>query len=77
MFYRMSTLDLRFAFDEKGIKAFVPTLVGQEMSYWEGNRLFRGRVRAAEMKRDRYGNPYVEVEIEAPAGSPVEPAPTP
>ncbi len=64
----MATLELRFAFDEKGIKSFAPSLVGQIMSYWEGDRrLVRGRVTAAEVKRDRYGNPYVEVEIE-PAG---------
>lgn len=65
----MPTLDLRFAFDEKGIKNFAPSLVGQTMSYWDGDRrLLRGRVTAAEVKRDRYGNPYIEVEIEAPGG---------
>ncbi len=63
----MATLELRFAFDEKGIKSFAPSLVGQIMSYWEDDtRLRRGRVTAAEVKRDRYGNPYVEVEIEGP-----------
>ncbi len=61
----MPTLDLRFAFDEKGIKNFAPSLVGQEMTYWQDDRrLARGRVTAAEVKRDRYGNPYVEVELE-------------
>ncbi len=61
----MPTRDLRFAFDEKGIKSFAPSLVGQMMSYWDGDRrLLRGRVTAAEVKRDRYGNPYIEVEIE-------------
>jgi len=66
----MATLELRFAFDEKGIKSFAPSLVGQVMSYWEDDtRLRRGRVTAAEVKRDRYGNPYIEVEIEA-AGEP-------
>jgi len=66
----MPTRDLRFAFDEKGIKSFAPTLVGQTMTYWEDDtRLVRGRVTAAEVKRDRYGNPYVEVEIEG-----IEPA---
>ena len=68
----MTTRDLRFAFDEKGIKSFAPTLVGQTMTYWEDDtRLMRGRVTAAEVKRDRYGNPYVEVEIDplAPATS--------
>jgi hypothetical protein len=73
----MATKDLRFAFDEKGIKAFAPTLIGQAMSYWEGDTTLRhGRVTAAEVKRDRYGAPYIEVEIDgesAPAG---EPAPS-
>jgi hypothetical protein len=69
----MPTRDLRFAFDEKGIKNFAPSLVGQTMSYWEDDtRLLRGRVTAAEVKRDRYGNPYIEVEIE-----PLAPAPEP
>ena len=47
----------------------VERLPGTVMSYWEGDSLLRGRVTAAEMKRDRYGNPYVEVELEevAPA----------
>jgi len=62
----MPTRDLRFAFDEKGIKSFAPSLVGQMMSYWEDDtHLLRGRVTAAEVKRDRYGNPYIEVEIQA------------
>jgi hypothetical protein len=66
----MPTLDLRFAFDEKGIKNFAPSLVGQVMSYWEDDRrLTRGRVTAAEVKRDRYGNPYIEVELEPLAPS--------
>jgi len=73
----MPTRDLRFAFDEKGIKSFAPSLVGQVMSYWDGDRrLLRGRVTAAEVKRDRYGNPYIEVEIEGP-GEAEAPAPTP
>jgi len=66
----MATRELRFAFDEKGIKNFAPTLVGQTMTYWEDDRrLTRGRVTAAAVKRDRYGNPYIEVQIEplAPA----------
>ncbi len=54
--------DMRFPFDEKGLKAMVGRLPGTEMSYWEGDSLLRGRVTAAELKRDRYGNPYVEVE---------------
>ncbi len=60
----MSTRDLRFALDEKGIKALAETLVGQTVTYWEDNRLLKGRVTRAEVKRDRYGNPYVEVELE-------------
>jgi hypothetical protein len=61
----MPTRDLRFAFDEKGIKSFAPSLVGQTMTYWEDDRhMARGRVTASEVKRDRYGNPYIEVEIE-------------
>jgi len=61
----MPTLDLRFAFDEKGIKNFAPTLIGQVMTYWEDDRhMARGRVTAAEVKRDRYGNPYVEAQLE-------------
>jgi len=59
------TRDLRFPFDEKGYKMMVDKLPGTEMSYWEGDSLLRGRVTAAEVKRDRYGNPYVEVELEA------------
>jgi hypothetical protein len=65
MFGVMPTKELRFAFDEKGIKSFAPSLVGQTMTYWEDDRhVSRGRVTAAEVKRDRYGNPYIEVEIE-------------
>jgi hypothetical protein len=60
----MATLDLRFAADEKSIKNLAPTLVGKEMSYWEESRLYRGRVTAAEVARDRYGNPFIQVEIE-------------
>lgn len=71
----MPTRDLRFAFDEKGIKSFAPSLVGQMMSYWEDDtHLLRGRVTAAEVKRDRYGNPYIEVEIQA-AGANADEAP--
>ena len=64
----MPTKEFRFPFDEKGIKAFAPSLVGQMMSYWDDDTtLRRGRVTAAEVKRDRYGNPYVEVELESVA----------
>ena len=60
----MPTRDLRFAADEKSIKNLAPTLVGKDMSYWQENRLLRGRVTAAEVQRDRYGNPFIQVEIE-------------
>ena len=70
----MPTRDLRFAFDEKGIKNFAPSLVGKMMSYWEDDtRLLRGRVTAAEVKRDRYGNPYIKVEIAGSAEAQAEP----
>ena len=59
----MVTKDLRFALDEKGVKALAPTLVGQRMSYWDDNRLLQGLVVAAEVKRDRYGSPYIEVQL--------------
>ena len=65
----MPIRDLRFALDGEGVKALAPTLVDQTISYWEDNRLCHGRVSRAEVKRDRYGNPYVEVELEE-AGSP-------
>ena len=38
------------------------------MAYWEENRLRHGRVSRAEVKRDRYGNSYVETEVEAAGG---------
>ena len=60
----MATKDLRFAADEKSIKSMALTLVGKEMSYWEQNQLRRGRVTAAQVARDRYGNPFIQVEIE-------------
>ncbi len=60
----MATRDLRFALDAKALKAMVGRLPGTVMSYWEGDSLLRGRVTAAEIKRDRYGKPYVEVELE-------------
>jgi hypothetical protein len=67
----MATRDLRFAFDEKGIKTLAPTLVGQRMSYWDDDRTLRsGRVTAAEVQRDRYGNPFIQVEIEEDAAAP-------
>jgi hypothetical protein len=55
---------MRFPFDDKELKAMVGRLPGTEMSYWEGDSLLRGLVTTAEVKRDRYGKPYVEVEME-------------
>jgi len=60
----MITRDLKFAADEKSIKNLAPTLVGKEMSFWEKNQIRRGKVMAAEVARDRYGNPFIQVEIE-------------
>lgn len=61
----MSTKELRFALDEKGLKSLAPTLVGRPMSYWDSDRrLLRGIVKSAEIARDRYGNPFITVEIE-------------
>jgi len=62
----MPIRDLRFAMDEKGIKNLAPTLIGRPISYWRDTQLLHGRVAAAEVKRDRYGNPYIEVDIEEP-----------
>jgi hypothetical protein len=59
------TKELRFAMDEKGMKTLAGTLPGQRMSYWDNDRqLKRGTVKAADVLRDRYGNPFIEVEIE-------------
>jgi hypothetical protein len=66
----MATLDLRFAADEKSIKNLAPTLVGKDMSYWRKNRLLRGRVTAAEVQRDHYGSPFIQVEIEEETARP-------
>ena len=60
----MAIKELRFAVDDKGLKALAATLVGQKMSYWEDNCLRHGQVSRAEVKRDRYGNGYVETELE-------------
>ena len=60
---------MRFPFDDKELKAMVGRLPGTVMSYWEGDSLLRGRVTAAEVKRDRYGKPYVEVELEVMAAA--------
>jgi hypothetical protein len=64
----MITKELRFAMDEKGLKNLAPTLVGQTISYWDDYRqLKKGTVKNADVARDRYGNPFIEVEME-PAG---------
>jgi hypothetical protein len=55
---------MHFSLDRKGLKAMVGKLPGTIISYWEGDSLLRGRVTAAEVKRDRYGNLYLEVELE-------------
>ncbi len=61
----MPTLDLRFAADEKGMKTLAAALAGREMSYWAGDTtLRRGRVIEAEVLRDRYGNPFIQVTLE-------------
>lgn len=59
------TKELRFALDEKGLKTFAPTLAGKKMSYWDNDRqLKHGIVKAADLARDRYGNPFIEVTLE-------------
>jgi hypothetical protein len=69
------TKELRFAMDEKGLKTLAPTLPGQRMSYWDSDReLKHGVVTSADVARDRYGNPFIEVTLEeesaaAPAGT--------
>ena len=60
----------RFPADEKGLRTIVEKLIGQPVSYWEDNRLVQARIVAAEIKRDRYGNPYGEADVEeTPAGA--------
>ena len=60
----------RFPADEKGLRTIVEKLIGQPVSYWEDNRLVQARIVAEEIKRDRYGNPYVEADVEeTPAGA--------
>jgi hypothetical protein len=57
--------ELRFALDEKALKSFAPTLVGKTISYWDNDsQLKHAVVKAADVARDRYGNPMVEVELE-------------
>jgi hypothetical protein len=60
---------MRFAFDRNGLGAMAEKLPGTVISYWEGDSLLRARVAAAEVKRDRYGNLYVEVELEEVAAA--------
>jgi hypothetical protein len=66
------TKGLRFALDEKGLKTFAPTLIGKTISYWDNDReLKHGLVKQADLARDRYGNAFIEVEVdELPAGAP-------
>ncbi len=67
----MVTKELRFALDEKGLKTFAPTLVGQTISYWDSDReLKKGVVKNADVARDRYGNPFIEVELDEVSGAP-------
>ncbi len=54
----------RFPADEKSLHNIVQKVIGQEITYWDDGRLVRARVLAAEIRRDRYGNPYVEAEVE-------------
>lgn len=66
------TKELRFAMDEKGMKVLAPTLVGQTISYWDNDReLKHGLVKVADVVRDHYGNPIIEVELEESAGATV------
>ncbi|MCH7617507.1 MAG: hypothetical protein J4O00_03900 [Chloroflexi bacterium] len=71
------TKELRFAMDEKGMKVLAPTLIGQTISYWDGDtELKQGLVKAAEVLRGAYGKPFIELEIEeGKTGS--KPAPVP
>lgn len=64
------TKALRFAMDEKGMKTLAPTLVGQTISYWNDDRTLKhGLVKYADVARDRYGNPFIEVELEERSGA--------
>jgi hypothetical protein len=59
------TKGLRFAMDEKGMKTLAPSLVGRTISYWDDDRTLKhGQVTYADVARDRYGNPFIEVELE-------------
>lgn len=64
------TKGLRFAMDEKGMKTLAPTLVGQSISYWDDDRTLKhGLVKYADVARDRYGNPFIEVELDVQSGA--------
>jgi hypothetical protein len=64
------TKSLRFAMDEKGMKTLAPTLVGQTISYWNDDRTLKhGLVKYADVARDRYGNAFIEVELEEQSGT--------
>jgi hypothetical protein len=64
------TKGLRFAMDEKGMKTLAPTLVGQSISYWDDDRTLKhGLVKFADVARDRYGNAFIEVEMEEQSGA--------
>jgi hypothetical protein len=61
----MVTKELRFPADEKGIKNIADSLVGQVITYWEGDVTpMQGKVTSAIVLRDRYGTPFVEVEMD-------------
>jgi len=65
----MATREMRFALDDRDLRVMVGKLPGTVVSYWEGDSLLRGRVATAEVKRGRYGKPYVEVELEEVAAA--------
>ncbi len=56
--------------DEKGMKTLAPSLVGRTISYWDDDRTLKhGEVKYADVARDRYGNPFIEVELEERSGA--------
>ena len=65
----MAARKMRFALDDKDLKVAVGKLPGTILSYLEGDSLLRRRVTAAEVKRGRYGKPYVEVDLEEVAAA--------
>jgi hypothetical protein len=63
--------------DEKGMKLLAPTLPGKTISYWDNDReLKHGLVKNADVVRDRYGNPFIEVELEEGVAGATPAAPT-